>query len=206
MSYLASSLRCALSIVALSAGFGVNSSGQVARDGGKARESRWVGLRWMWRPGGPGGVVLRADGSVVEGLRVIGGASLDPPPKVEYSLDWVAKADTAMLWLNRVTGYDSSGRHPRWEVRAALVLPARMHFRNDEPVFDDGSVLLTSDVTSAPCEIGGVVDPAAAALVEPEEGDWYTKVRWAWRVNRQLESFDAIPAANVRCHHEHHEK
>jgi hypothetical protein len=122
-------------------------------------------------------------------------------------LNWVADADTAIVWLERSAEHDPSAGNAQWEVRAALVLPTPMHFTNDEPVFDDGSILLTSDLTSAPCEVDGVVDSTAVALVERQEGeDWYTKVRWAWRVNRKSESFDAIPAASVRCHHEHHEE
>lgn len=123
-------------------------------------------------------------GTLPAGLEELGGSLLDFVDEPEYALTLIAGPSGQMLWLTRFTHWDEAGK-PYWNVRAVLHLPA---LRDDELLSYGGL-----------CQIDGTNDTEIVAIVEPEDAQWFTKIRRAWRASRSLERFEEIPTSGVAC-------
>lgn len=95
-----------------------------------------------------------------------------------YALRMVMLGPDKMLWLDKISQYDSDG-NPSWEVKDVLDL-SRV-----EPgliLFPDG------------CALNGVADPQIISASRNGV------VQLAWRANTTLEKFEVIPTDGIECH------
>jgi hypothetical protein len=117
------------------------------------------------------------------GLDDQAGYLIDPDAKIEYAVSYIARFSGKMLWLERLTHRDSSGR-PFFEVRAVLALP---------PISDQEFLIFGQ------CRVDEVIDPEIIALVETSGGALYTEIRKAWRADRRAERFEALLLDGLTC-------
>ena len=94
-----------------------------------------------------------------------------------YSLSLVIDGANKMLWLSKVTQYDTNGS-PNWEVKDVLGLSN----------LEAGLTLLPDG-----CRLNGV--PASEIFVAGRNG----VIILAWRANTTLGKFEVIPTDGIRC-------
>ena len=94
-----------------------------------------------------------------------------------YSLSLVIDGANKMLWLSKVTQYDTNGS-PNWEVKDVLGLSN----------LESGLTLLPDG-----CRLNGV--PASEIFAAGRNG----VIVLAWRANTTLGKFEVIPTDGIRC-------
>jgi len=97
--------------------------------------------------------------------------------KEDYSLMMVLEGGNKMLWLSKITHYDTDGS-AYWEVKDVLALSN----------LEAGLTLLPDG-----CFLNGVRDNEI--LVAGKNGT----IRLAWRANTMFGKFEAIPADGITC-------
>lgn len=99
----------------------------------------------------------------------------------DHSLKMVSDGENKMLWLAKLTGYDSNG-NAYWEVKDVLDLSNLSNLEAGLILVPDG------------CTFQGV--PDHEILVTSKDGI----IRQAWRANTSLDRFEVIPASGIECH------
>lgn len=135
---------------------------------------------------GPGKYIgLRHGPSLPRGLKGTGGGLIsDASDAEEHAISEVQKGRVKMLWLDRLTHRDDSGK-AHWEVKDVLVLPA---------------IPRKQVLVYALCFSGENRDKEIIAVADYQPGEEYlTRVRRAWRANRKTEKFEEILTEGIRC-------
>ena len=128
---------------------------------------------------------LRHGKALPPGLKWIGGSLVSAVrDEKEYGMTEIHRGTTKMLWFERLTHRDDNGT-AYWEVKDVMVLPRLPK----KQVFLYAFCLLNDQHDS---EIAAVADYDADA-------QYFTRVRRAWRANRQTEKFEAIPTKGIKC-------
>lgn len=122
------------------------------------------------------------------GFKYIGGALISElGDKKEYGISEVHKGRVKALWFEYMTHRDQGGV-PYWELKDVLVVPPH----------SSKQVL-----AYATCLIGNRPDKEIVAVVDYQPNEQYfTRVRRAWRANRQTEKFEVIPTKKIKCENE----
>jgi hypothetical protein len=129
---------------------------------------------------------LRHGDQIPAGHKWIGGALLSDPyrDKTQYGVDQVSRGTVNMLWLQLLTHHDSAG-HAYWEIKDVLFLP----------IIQKNQLLFYTD-----CLLANKPDPELVVIADTvRRGGYYTRVRHAWRANRQTEKFEQIPVTGIKC-------
>lgn len=144
---------------------------QRAQDTSAAESGKYVGLRH-----GP---------SLPAGLRhASGGLISDKSDAQEHAVAEVRRGRVKMLWFERLTHRDDSGR-AHWEVKDVLVLPA---------------IPRKQILVYATCFSGQNPDKEIIAVADYRpDAEYFTRVRRAWRANRKTEKFEEILVEGIRC-------
>lgn len=95
----------------------------------------------------------------------------------DYSLTLVRDGTNKMLWLNKLTHYDSNGT-AYWEVKDVLALSN----------LEAGLTLIPDG-----CSLNGA--PDSAIFVAGKDGT----IRLAWQINTTLDTFESIPTNGIEC-------
>ena len=95
-----------------------------------------------------------------------------------YGLFLVTDGENKMLWMSKVTGYDSNS-NPNWKVMDVL----------DFSDVEAGLTLIPDG-----CLLNGV--PDSEILVATKNGVGV----WAWRANKTLNFFETIHTIGIECH------
>ena len=157
--------------VLLPGAFAQRAPSRKAQDNPAVDSGKYVGLRH-----GP---------SLPRGLKGTGGGLIsDASDAVEYAVSEVQKGRVKMLWFDRLTHRDDSGK-AHWEVKDVLVLPA---------------IPRKQVLVYALCFSGQNRDKEIIAVADYQPGEEYlTRVRRAWRANRKTEKFEEILTEGIRC-------
>ncbi len=132
-----------------------------------------------------------ADESVPETLSQYIGLSYPPFPtglsqdfsmliqnSEDYGLSLVSEGANKMLWLSKITHYDTTSGNPYWEVKDVLRLSD----------LEAGLTLIPDG-----CLLDGV--PDSEILVAGRNG----AIILAWRASTTLDKFEAIPTDGIQC-------
>lgn len=119
------------------------------------------------------------------GIKYVGGALISElEDQKEYGISQVHKGRVKVLWFERMTHRDERGV-PYWELMDVLVVPP--HTRKQVVVY-------------ATCLMENRADKEIVAIADYQPGEQYfTRVRKAWRANRQTEKFEVIPTKGIKC-------
>jgi hypothetical protein len=128
---------------------------------------------------------LRYGPTVPKGIKYVGGSLISEiGDKREYGVAEVHKGRTKLLWFERIKHFDDEGK-PYWELMDAIVVPPH----------PKGQVLVYSF-----CWMNNHPDKEIAAIVDYQaDAEYFTRVRKAWRANRQTEKFEVIPTKGIKC-------
>jgi len=96
----------------------------------------------------------------------------------DYGLALVSDGADKMLWLSKITGYDTTNGNPYWEVKDVLGLSD----------IEAGTVLIPDG-----CFLNG--QPANEILVATKNGT----IVLAWRANTTLNMFEVMPTDGIKC-------
>ncbi len=128
---------------------------------------------------------LRYSSSLPNGLENVGGSLVsDVNDAKAYSISQIHRGKVKMLWFELSNRNDSAT--PYSEVKDMLVLP---EIRKNQ-------ILVSYSV----CLLGNNLDReiVAIAYYQPDE-EYFTRIRRAWRANRQTEKFEEIPTKGIKC-------
>lgn len=128
---------------------------------------------------------LRHGPTLPAGLKSLGGGLVSAVGDTrEYGMAEIHRGTTKMLWFERLTHHDDKGV-PYWEVKDVLVLPP---------------VPKKQVLVYALCLLNNQPDGEIAAIADLEpDVQYFSRVRRAWRANRQTEKFEAIPTKGIKC-------
>ena len=96
----------------------------------------------------------------------------------DYGLSLVSAGANKMLWLSKITHYDTTSGNPFWEVKDVLGLSN----------VEAGLVLIPDG-----CSLNGV--PDSEIIVAGRNG----AIILAWRANTSLDKFEVIPTEGIQC-------
>ena len=127
-------------------------------------------------------------GPLPPGLKSRGGSLVSAVGDAkEYGLAEVHRSTTKMLWFERLTHRDDKGV-AYWEVTDVMVLPR---------------ITKKQVLVFAFCLLNNQPDGEIVAVADYVEGvQYFTRVRRAWRANRQTEKFEVIPTKGIKCENE----
>ena len=130
---------------------------------------------------------LRHNSTVPANLKDVGGALVSEVGDArEYGLSEIHKGRVRMIWFERLTHRDETGR-PNWEVKDVLVLPALR--KNQVLVY-------------AMCYSGKQPDKEIVAIADYQDAEFLTRLHRAWRANRKTEKFEPISPKGIKCTNE----
>jgi len=95
-----------------------------------------------------------------------------------YGLSLVSDGSNKMLWLSKITHYDTTSGNPFWEVKDVLGLSD----------IEAGLVLIPDG-----CSLNGV--PDSEIFVAGRNG----VIVLAWRANTSLDKFEVLPTDGIKC-------
>jgi hypothetical protein len=115
-----------------------------------------------------------------------GGALIGQVEDTQYALAEVGHGRVRMLWLERLT--NGTGRRPSFEVLAVLIVP---HLEGRD-------MLQYGEHT---CSSNDALDTEIVAITEQndESQRYNTRVRHAWRANRQNRRFESTGTLGIEC-------
>lgn len=123
--------------------------------------------------------------SLPPGLKqVAGGLISETNDAEEYAVSEVHKGKMRMLWFERLTHRDNSGK-AYWEVKDVLAIPKLR--RRQILVY---TICFSSDNLDR--------EVIAIADYQPDE-EFLTHIRQAWRANRKIGKFETIPIEGIKC-------
>ena len=108
----------------------------------------------------------------------------------DYGLSLVSDGENKMLWLNKLTRHDSSGK-AYWEVKDILELP---NIESDVVLIPDGC-LLNGEFDYEILVIGKWDDEVFVSRYMTND-----KILLAWRANTILNVFEVISTNGIECH------
>jgi hypothetical protein len=120
------------------------------------------------------------------GTTALAARLLSTPGDVEYAIHHLDTPAGERLIVTSLVGRNSAGV-PRYEVRAALVPPARRR-----------SELL---VVSA-CALNGVLDVDLVAVARRASQPTLTRIVRAWRASGPAATLEPVPTDGITCEHE----
>ena len=96
----------------------------------------------------------------------------------DYGLSLVSDDANKMLWLSKITHYDTTNGNPYWEVKDVLGLSN----------VEAGLILIPDG-----CALNGV--PNSEIIVAGRNG----VIVLAWRANTSLDKFEVLPTDGIKC-------
>ena len=127
---------------------------------------------------------LRHGPALPTGLQQVGGSLVSAiGDEKEYVMTEVHKGATRMLWFERLTHRDEKGVAYS-EVRDVMSIPRLPKKQLFVYAF---------------CLLNNKPDGEIAAVVDKDDAQYFTRVRRAWRANRQTEKFEAISNKGIKC-------
>ena len=123
-----------------------------------------------------------------KGIKYIGGALIsEVNEEKEYGIAEMQKGRVRVLWFEYLTRRDDKGS-PYWELKDALLIPR----------YPKSQIL-----TYSFCWTNNQPDKEIVAIVDHQSGvEYFTRVRKAWRANRQTGKFEVIPTKGIKCENE----
>jgi hypothetical protein len=128
---------------------------------------------------------LRHGPSLPPGLKEVGGGLISETNDAEeYSVGEVHKGKVKMLWFERLTHRDASGK-AYWEVKDVLA----------RPMIRRGQLLVYTT-----CFSNNNLDREIIAIADyqPDE-EFLTRIRRAWRASRKTGKFEELPVKGIKC-------
>ena len=120
------------------------------------------------------------------GHKWIAGSLLSDPYKDEkqYGVTQVARGRVNMMWFDLLTHNDAEGQ-AHWIIKDVLFLPP---------------IAKNQQLFHVDCLLNDKPDPELVVIVDNVvRAGYYTRVRHAWRANRQTEKFEPIPTKGIKC-------
>lgn len=114
------------------------------------------------------------------GLIDEGGAVIDV--KSQYAVAYYLKDSTHMLWLEKIYDHDKSGR-AFFEVLDVIISP----IKDKEYIFCDC------------CSINDEDQPYTFALVKKEDREYYSEIKYAWKIDFNKMKFVKISIMGMKC-------
>lgn len=123
-----------------------------------------------------------------KGVKYIGGSLISElDDQTEYGIAEVHRGRVKALWFERLIRRDEKGI-PYWELKDVLVVPPYPK-----------SQLLSYSF----CLMNNLPDKEIVAIVDYQpDAEYFTRVRKAWRANRQTGKFEVIPTKGIKCTNE----
>lgn len=128
---------------------------------------------------------LRYGPTQPKGVKYVSGALIsERNDEKEYGISEVHKGRVKALWFERLARRDERGI-PYWELLDVLVAPPHT-----------GKQILVY----ASCRLKNQYNPEIVALVDNQPSEEFlTRVRKAWRANRQTGKFEVLPTKGIKC-------
>lgn len=117
-------------------------------------------------------------GLIYEGGTVIG-------DKLQYAVSYYLKNSTHMIWLEKIYDHDKNGR-AILEVLDVIISP----IKNKEYIFCDY------------CLINDQYQPYTFALVRREDQEFYSIIKYAWKIDFKQMKFTEISILGMKCFNE----